>query len=184
MALLSKGAIFGGDDRQYEVVPVPEWNHLAPEGQDAEVRLRSLTGTERDDYEGSMIEQRGKKVKANIRNMRAKLVALSACDEAGEPLFDQADVMRLGQANAAALDRLYEAACRLSGLSDDDVKELEEGFEQAPNGASTSASRPTSDARPSPPSSAASPHANSPSGWPTNGTPAPSAPNAQISTQR
>jgi hypothetical protein len=173
MALLSKNQIFGLDDRKYEDVEVPEWNGT--------VRLRSITGTERDEYEGGMLEQRGKKVKANVHNMRAKLVALSACDEHGEPLFDQADVMRLGQANAAALDRLYEAACRLSGLSDDDVKELEEGFESAPKGASTSGS-PSPSASLSGSSSPGPAPGNSLSTWPMNGTRGPSAQSAPTTT--
>lgn len=159
MTLLSKEAIFAQRDIKYEDVEVPEWGGA--------VRLRSLTGEERDDYEASMVRQVGNKAKANLRNMRAKLVALSAVNEDGSPLFDPADLMRLGQRNSAALDRLFEACQRLSGLSEDDVKELEEGFAPAPNGAPISGSLSPSAAQ-LPNSSHAFPAANSLSGSHTN----------------
>jgi hypothetical protein len=175
MALLSKEAIFAQNDQTHEDVEVPEWGGT--------VRIRSLTGEERDAYEASMVQQVGKKAKANLRNMRAKLVAMSAINEDGTQQFDQADVMRLGQSNAAALDRLFEAAQRLSGLSDEDVKEMEEGFEPAPNGASTSGS-PSPSASPSASSSPAPAPVSSPSTWPTNGTPGLSVPPVPTSTPR
>lgn len=132
MTLLSKEAIFAADDHKYEVVPVPEWG--------GEVRMRSLTGTERDAYEDSLTQQVGNKQVVNARNARAKLVALSAINEDGSPLFDKADVLKLGGKNSAALQRLFDVACKLSGFSDEDVKELEEGFGGGPNGPSTSVS--------------------------------------------
>jgi hypothetical protein len=141
VTLLSKEAIFAADDHKYEIVPVPEWG--------GEVRMRSLTGTERDAYEDSLTQQVGNKQVVNARNARAKLVALSAINEDGTPLFDKADVIKLGSKNSAALQRLFDAACKLSGFSEEDVKELEEGFGGAPNGASTSAS-PSPLAAPSP----------------------------------
>jgi hypothetical protein len=175
MALLSKAEIFGQDDRKYEVVDVPEWG--------GSVRIRSLTGTERDEYEESLLSQRNGKAKAVLKNYRAKLVALCAVDDAGDPLFDKADVMRLGNANSAALDRLYEACQRLSGLSDEDIEELTENFDETPEEPSTSGSPHTSVSQSVNSSSAPAP-SSSPSGWPTNGTQGHSVPNATTSTQR
>lgn len=120
MSLLSRDQILGADDRTYEVVSTPEWG--------GEVRLRSLTGSERDEWENSLVRQVGKKQVANMRNARAKLIALSAVDGDGQPLFTSGDVIKLGSKNAAPLDRLFEACQRLSGISDEDVKEIEEGF--------------------------------------------------------
>ncbi|TDB88358.1 hypothetical protein E1264_11795 [Actinomadura sp. KC216] len=120
MSLLSREQILAADDRTYEVVACPEWG--------GDVRLRSLTGAERDEWENSMIRQVGKKQVANMRNARAKLVALSAVDGDGQLLFTPSDVIKLGSKNAAALDRLFETAQRLSGVTDEDMKEIEEGF--------------------------------------------------------
>jgi hypothetical protein len=134
MTLLSKSEIFAADDRKYVIVKVPEW------AKDGEVRLRSLTGSERDAYETSMLKRVGNKQVEDLRNVRAKLVALSAVDENGQRMFEQNDIVALSNRNSAALGRLFDAACVLSGINEADVKELEEGFEPAPNGASTSGS--------------------------------------------
>lgn len=129
MALLSRDAILAADDHEYEVVPCPEWG--------GEVRLRSLTGAERDAYEQSLVQTRGKSREMNLRNARAKLVALCAVDEDGKRLFTDADVNALGKKNAKPLDRLFDVARRLSGLSEDDVDRLTEDFDDAQSDAST-----------------------------------------------
>lgn len=141
MTLLSKEAIFGADDRRYELVEVPEWGGT--------VRLRSLTGEERDRYEAGTFKQVGNKQVRDLRNIRARLVVLSVVDEQGAPMFDQNDVAALSRRSAAALDRLFEAACRLSGLSEDDVADLE-GNSDGPSGPSTSVSPLPSAVAPSP----------------------------------
>ncbi|MDQ8045264.1 MAG: hypothetical protein REI11_11720 [Patulibacter sp.] len=125
MALLSKDAILGAEDREYAIVSCPEWG--------GEVRVRSITGRERDTYEQSLIDQRGGDRKVNTRNARAKLILLSAVDESGARLFSDDDLSRLGGKNARPLDRLFDAARKLSGLSDDDVEELTEDFDSDPD---------------------------------------------------
>jgi hypothetical protein len=125
MALLGKEAIFSAEDRAYEVVPCPEWG--------GEVRMRSITGRERDSYEQSLIDQRGGDRKVDTRNARAKLIVLSAVDEAGTRLFSEADITALGRKNARPIDRLFDAARRLSGLSEEDVEKLAEDFVSDPD---------------------------------------------------
>lgn len=151
MALLSKDQILQADDRRYEVVPVPEWG--------GEVRLRSLTGSERDEYESGLVQQVGGKQTMNARNARAKLIALCAVDEQGLPLFSKADVIKLGSKNSAALQRVFDVACRMNGFTDEDVKDLEGNSGPAQSGPSTSAS-PSPSAAPSPNSWPASPPAS------------------------
>ena len=136
MSLLSADQILAADDRKYEVVSVPEWG--------GDVRLRSLSGTELDEFENSMERIVGNKVLRDVRNARAKLIAMSAVDESGQPLFTKAHVIKLGSKSSAALQRLFDAVQRLSGITEKDMQEMEETFEPAPNGASTSASPPTS----------------------------------------
>lgn len=140
MALLSADQILGADDRTYEIVPVPEWG--------GEVRLRSLSGAEMDEFENSTERVVGNKIVRDVKNARAKLVAMSAVDENGQPLFTKAHVIKLGSKNSGALQRLFEAVQRLSGISDEQIKEMEETFESAPHGASTSVS-PSPSATPS-----------------------------------
>ena len=72
-------------------------------------------------------------------NMRAKLVAASVRDEQGQKVFTHADTKALGKKNAAALDRIFRVAQKLSSLTDGDMEDLAEGLEQGPNDASGSA---------------------------------------------
>lgn len=116
MALLTRDQILGADDLLFEDVPVPEWGGT--------VRVRGLSGAERDDFEAGVVQVKGKKTSMNLRNLRARLVALAVVGADGKRLFADSDVRALGHKSAAALQRVFEAAQRLSGLSDEDVEEL------------------------------------------------------------
>ncbi len=130
MGYLSKDQILDAEDRTYEDVECPEWGGT--------VRLRSISGRQRDEYEQSMVEQRGNDRKINMRNARAKLIVLTACDELGQPLFTADDLRRLGSKNAKPLDRLFTKAQALVGLSDEDVDRLTENFGETLDGDSLS----------------------------------------------
>jgi hypothetical protein len=54
-------------------------------------------------------------------------------------LFTDEDVAALGQRSAAALERVFDAASRLSGLSAEDMEELAKNSESGQSGGSTSA---------------------------------------------
>jgi hypothetical protein len=113
MPILSRDAILTADDLAFEEVEVPEWG--------GSVRIRCLTGTERDNFEASVYKN-GET--PDFRNVRAKLVAKTIVDEEGNRLFTDNDVKELGRKSAGALNRVWEASSRLSGLSEDDIKEL------------------------------------------------------------
>jgi hypothetical protein len=122
---LTKEAILTADDVQFEDVEVPEW--------EGKVRVRSLAGIERDALEASMIEGKGKNANVNLANLRAKLVARSIVDEEGKRVFEDQDIAALGRKSAAALNRVYEVAQRLSGITQEDVDELTKNSEAAPS---------------------------------------------------
>jgi hypothetical protein len=122
VALLGRDAILAAEDRTFEEVECPEWGGT--------VRLRSISGAERDNYEQGLIQQRGNSRQMNMRNARAKLIVLCAVDEGGRRMFSEADVSALGKKNAKPLDRLFDACRRLSGLSEDDVDKLTEDFDE------------------------------------------------------
>ena len=121
MAILSRDAILGAEDRTFDEVPCPEWG--------GSVRIRSITGRQRDSYEESLVQQRGRDRKMNLRNARAKLIVLCAVDDNNAPLFTEDDVNALSAKNAKPLDRLFDACRKLAGLSEDDVDKLTEDFE-------------------------------------------------------
>jgi hypothetical protein len=97
-----------------------------------------MTGRQRDEFEASLMERRGKKQVVNTANVRAKLVARTVIDEAGKRLFTDGDVATLGEKSGAAIDRIYAVAARLSGISEEDVEDLVEGFGKADGGGSSS----------------------------------------------
>ena len=116
MALLSREAILQVQDLPTERIPVPEWG--------GEVIVRGLTAAERDQFEQSIVETRGKDTRVNLRNIRAKLVVLCCVDEQGNRIFRDEDAEVLGRKSAVALNRVFEVAQRLSGLRPEDVEEL------------------------------------------------------------
>lgn len=129
-ALLGKDAIFAADDIKSERVPVPEWG--------GEVMVRGLTGRQRDAWEASMTVRRGKKLEQDMRDFRARLVVQCVVDETGELVFHGGDVDALSGKSGAALDRIYDTAARLSGISGDDVEELTRDFTPTDGGSSSS----------------------------------------------
>ena len=130
--LLSREHILSSDDRKTEDVAVPEWG--------GSVRVRALSGAERDAYEAGIVQLRADGSKAiSLQNLRGRLVSLSVVDEEGKRLFSDEDAIALGDKSASALERVFDVARRLSGLTEDDVEELAEGFDDAPSGGSTSA---------------------------------------------
>ena len=130
MGLLGRDDILQAQDLLFEDVAVPEWG--------GEVRVRTLTGAERDRFEESVIKRNGKNVDVILKNMRARLVALTLIDRKGESLFSEKDIQALGGKSGAALQRVFEVAQRLNGLSNDDVEELAANFFADQNDDSTS----------------------------------------------
>lgn len=117
MAFLTRDQILNANDLDRELVHVPEWG--------GKLYVRAMTGAERDKFEASVIStnKRGQ-TESNFANLRARLVALCAVDEDGEALFRPTDIAALGRKSARALQRVYDAAQRLNGMSSDDMEEL------------------------------------------------------------
>lgn len=129
--LLTREQILKADDLKSEVVSVPEWG--------GSVRVKTLTGAERDEFEALIVTLEGKKVVVkNSRGIRSLLASLSICDEKGAAVFSRKDVEELAKKSSLALDRIFAVASRLSGLTEKDVKELERGLEPAQAGAGRS----------------------------------------------
>lgn len=127
---LSRDDILGAKDIEIEKVDVPEWH--------GSVFVKGMSGTERDRFEASIVEQRGKNAKVSMENIRAKLAAESICDEDGNRLFSIEDINALGEKSASALQRVFDVAQRLSGITGEDVEELTEEMDANPSGGSAS----------------------------------------------
>lgn len=123
--MLTREAILRALDMEIEFVSVPEWAKLLPGGG---TYVRSLEGHERDDFDEqiTLTRKHGKKTTREIHmaNARAKLVALAACDKNGARIFFDTDVELLGKKNARALQRVFEVAMRLSGMTEEEIEDL------------------------------------------------------------
>jgi hypothetical protein len=116
MARLSKMQILQAVDLPTEEVEVAEWG--------GSVLVRGMSGIERDAFEASVVSMKGKESQVDMKNIRAKLCAHCLVDDEGKLLFDESEVLALGRKSAAALDRIFTVAQRLSGISKADVEEL------------------------------------------------------------
>lgn len=130
MGLLTRESILGAVDLRTVDVDVPEWGGT--------VRVSMMTGTERDAFESETVVRKGKRVEVNMVNMRARLVARTVVDEAGVRVFEDGDVLALAAKSAAALNRVFEAARILNGLTEEAAGEAVENFPTGQNGGSTS----------------------------------------------
>lgn len=111
-------AILALDDRQTEVVAVPEWG--------MRVILQSLTGDERDDVDEWIQAHRDEGGNVRQAGFRTFLVAKSAVNSRGKLLFTPAQVEELGRKNHLAILRLAEVSARLSKMNQGDVEEAAE----------------------------------------------------------
>jgi hypothetical protein len=121
-SFLSRDAILGNADTVMEVVEIPEWG--------GKINVKSLSAKERDQFEASMFTQKGDDVVRNLENLRARLVSKTACDEKGNLLFREDDVRAIGKKNAAAVDRAFAVAQRLSRLRKEDIKAMTKNSEE------------------------------------------------------
>jgi hypothetical protein len=109
VSTLTKAAILAASDAEITIVDVPEWG--------GSVGVRVMSGKQRDGFEAAIVARRGKNGDMQPAGLRALLVALAACDDAGRLLFDESDIPALEAKSATALQRVFDAAAALNGLA-------------------------------------------------------------------
>jgi len=106
---LSKDQILESFDLTSVEVDVPEWG--------GSVLVRTMTGADRDAFESSMVTTNADGSRTpDMKNLRAKLVALTLVDGSNNRLFDSSDIPRLAAKSSAALERVFDVAQRINGL--------------------------------------------------------------------
>lgn len=117
---LTKTDIENVDDITIEDVPVPEWGGV--------VRVKGLSGTERDEYEVAILKQREDgtwaSTEESLKNARAELIVRALVDKDGKQMFTMKDAEKLGKKSAVALQRVWDKARELAGLTEKDVEDL------------------------------------------------------------
>jgi len=84
------------------------------------VFVREMTAAERDAYDATLFDADGKPVR---ENWRARMVAMTACDEQGQLLFSPQHAELLGRKSAAVIARIYREAARLNRLTEEAAAE-------------------------------------------------------------
>jgi hypothetical protein len=127
MALLTRDAILDAQDIKYEYVDVPEWGGT--------VRVRGMTGTERDQYdvESAMAARAGGSA---LSDFRVRRIARCIVDEDGNRIFTDKDIRTLGSKSGAVIDRVDDVAARLSGLTETSAKEATDALKASPSAGS------------------------------------------------
>lgn len=113
--------IFAAADIVRVPVAVPEWGGRAH-------HLQTLTSAERDAWEMIAFSDEEKDPARRQGLFRAALVVFSMVDEKGSKVFDlskaKEEARTLATKSAAAVERLYRVAARLSMVEEKDVAEL------------------------------------------------------------
>lgn len=125
--LLGKAQILAADDLPAEDVEIPEWGGT--------VRVRGLTGTERDRLEFQIAAARKEGKDTDIR---AGVAGRCMVDDKGGRMFADSELVKLGAKSGAVLDRLFDKVRELSGMTDEKLKKAAQDFESAPSGDSPS----------------------------------------------
>ena len=140
MTYLSRDAILTLDDTQYEEVQVPEWGGM--------VRVKGLSGNQRAQIESLFLEeapglgnrqdrrngsekafeQYQNRKKAAYAILRAKVCTWSIVDEQGNLLFTADDIAAINEKQAGVIERIFDVARRLSGLTEKDVEDTAEAM--------------------------------------------------------
>ncbi len=106
--------IKAAQDLPREKVPCPEW--------DTDLWVRTPAGGEREAWEGSNVVASGKNTSIVHVQMRARLLVKVIEDESGKAVFSDDDVAWLTTKSALVLDRLFDVATRLAGITKGDEK--------------------------------------------------------------
>lgn len=126
--------ILEADDRLTEEVFVPEFGNKT-------YLVRGLTGQESEKFQAGLgYVKDGRWYSTAKGKAMARLVALSVIDGDGKAIFSEDDVDMLNRKNAAGLNRIADVCRKLSGLSKEDVEELEGDFDKGPSSDSSSTS--------------------------------------------
>lgn len=112
------------NDVVIEAVPVPEWG--------GQVFVRSVDSSVIDAFEARNATD-GEK---GYESYRARLVALCACDAAGNKLFTEKNVAMLARKSAAPVKRLALVAARLNRIGAAEVEDAKKNSASVPSDAS------------------------------------------------
>lgn len=114
---VGKTQILEAQDLKFEDVAVPEWGGM--------VRVAGLNAKEASVFSSKLVsvDSKGGIKELKMDNFMAELLVHTLVDEQFKPLFNEDDIEALGKKSAAIMKQLSDIAMKLSGLSDQSLKE-------------------------------------------------------------
>jgi len=109
--LLTKESILKSSDLKTADVDVPEWGGT--------VRVRTMTGADRQAFYKQTTSKDG-----TPKNMLEFLIVATVVDDKGEQLFTVADVSALAAKSSLALQRVWDKAAEINGLTQKSVEDI------------------------------------------------------------
>ena len=106
-----------------ESVDVPEWGGV--------IYVRGMTAAERERWAN---EWYSKLTETDRPGWRAAIVAWCATDENGTRIFDDADIAELAKQENAAIERLWQAIARQSGVLKESLDEAKKNYAATSSG--------------------------------------------------
>lgn len=113
-------------ERPKEDVPVPEL------GEGKVIPVWGMTPRERTEWEDSMSRSSKTQLAKKKKEIRERWVVECCRDDAGTRLFTLAQLEQLGQRSAVVVERLVNAALRLSGATNEDIEKLVKNSDAVP----------------------------------------------------
>lgn len=101
-----------------EAVQLPEF------GEGVSIWVHGMTAKERGEFERQFQRRDGKTRPDRVQEFRERLLIATCRDDDGKHLFTLEDIKQLSQQRVTVVDRVVNAARKLTGLGDNDVDEL------------------------------------------------------------
>jgi hypothetical protein len=122
--MLTREKFLARTPRRYTTVALPV--------KGGDVRIRSLTESEKENYEAEMLTETGQVKRSGLRSARRRLIALCLVDDAGDLLLGREDLAALAELDGADLAVLQEACMKHVGFKAADIEALEKNCVAAP----------------------------------------------------
>lgn len=115
--VLTKDAIIQSVDYVVEEVEVAKWGGT--------VRLRSLTGKGRDEFEAAVTKSSTTPGQVDIRGLKALLLTMTIVDENDVLVFTKEDVDVINEKASDVIEILWEVVQKMNGIGEEGLQEAE-----------------------------------------------------------
>lgn len=112
---LTKDMIAKADDLQPVPVDVPEW--------DGRIYMRAMSSGEREQWFKDWTALKGGDESTQVDKLRERYLVRTLSDADGNLLFDDASMEILAAKNAVVVDRLFDKAQEINGITESKVED-------------------------------------------------------------